>query len=432
MHGTPDFYYNNLDKNRPKQPNINNIAPPTPRQIANYITSPTPRQNANYITSPTPTPRQNANNRGVSPSRELNQDQSLKRSWCTSPIIANGLSSEIKELEMKEFERKINSNNIEYFVSKQYSKTLITYDVNHDSTKQLLGEGSFGKVYKGTFSQNNEQENIVIKVINRQQNDSDDLCTEIVTLHKLNHPNVVKFYGFVVEKNYYYIFLEYINGKELNWYITEKKLSIKTKINITMQAIQGLKYLHSINIYHRDIKPANFMISDNHGELVLKYIDFGFSCLKGSICNIGNDYKGTPYYMSPELFRSKIDKTYVINKNNIKYVDLWALGMMIHYMFTGKFILHTRTMEQLINDTANIKQETIQNAIEENFKDILCEVSEAIPLLEIKHIVIKLLSVYATNRKMPQSILLKEFYSISNSLYKQLNENLNQNCNKYY
>jgi serine/threonine protein kinase len=346
--------------------------------------------------------------------------RSKPREWC-STNYTDSLSGEIVALEMLEFTKNISEEGEEYFVSNKYPNDLIYYSPD----KKVLGEGAFGKVFKGIYSKNGIKKDIVIKNIKRHPS-NDDLCTEIVSLHKLNHPNVVKFYGFVVEKNYYYVFLEYINGKELEWYIKNNALTIKDKMNIAIQAIQGLKYLHSINVFHRDIKPANFMISKYNNKFILKYVDFGLSCSKNQTCN-GADFMGTPLFMSPELFESEKKKTYLLNsKEDIKFVDFWALGVTLYYMFTKKFIVESNKSKIVTykNFTTNLKQQDIENIVHENFKNIIGTTEDAVLLIEIQKIIIKMLSVSPFNRKIPSEELLKDFYDLPRKIFYVIGRNL--------
>jgi len=135
---------------------------------------------------------------------------------------------------------------------------------------------------------------------------------EINSLATCGHQNVIKIYDkdFVeysggdsgVKMNLPFYIMDYLNGyKDLNKYINEtfKKIKIDLLIEIFYQIFEGLKHIHSKNIFHNDIKPSNILISpDNH----LVIADFGFAWFiekdKSGKTIIG----GTERYWDPEIY----------------------------------------------------------------------------------------------------------------------------------
>ncbi|XP_075040296.1 protein kinase C delta type-like [Mixophyes fleayi] len=90
------------------------------------------------------------------------------------------------------------------------------------------------------------------------------------------------------------------------------------------EIICGIQYLHSRGIVHRDLKPANVLI-DNYGHV--KIADFGLVAMNifGTSTTCG--WTGTITYMAPEI---------IMKQRYAAGVDFWALGVMLHYMLTGK------------------------------------------------------------------------------------------------
>ncbi len=83
----------------------------------------------------------------------------------------------------------------------------------------------------------------------------------------------------------------------------------------------ALKYLHNSNIAYRDLKPENVILGKNG---YLKLVDFGFSKV---IQNRTFTVCGTPEYMAPEI---------ILKEGHDKACDLWALGIFIFEMLTGR------------------------------------------------------------------------------------------------
>ena len=192
---------------------------------------------------------------------------------------------------------------------------------------QVLGEGSFGFVAKAKSKLNHKI--YAIKQIDFSSLKGEkamELCqNEIITLKNLNHPLITKYYKSIKEGNCLYIIMEFMDNGDLGGLIKahkslKKPISEEKIMNIFIQAMKSLTFIHSHNLIHRDIKPENLFIS-NDGTLKLG--DFGVSA---SIVEKkdNNKYKniqeqiqkeliskwickgtcvGTPPFMSPEMLQ---------------------------------------------------------------------------------------------------------------------------------
>ena len=88
-------------------------------------------------------------------------------------------------------------------------------------------------------------------------------------------------------------------------------------LDILIQIITGIKYLHDNNIVHRDIKPQNILLNNN----IIKICDFGFSIIYKSYMDMFNTICGTPLYMCPEVLNQQ---NYTIKS------EIWSLGILFY------------------------------------------------------------------------------------------------------
>ncbi len=139
----------------------------------------------------------------------------------------------------------------------------------------------------------------------------------------LNHPHIVKFYGFYEEEGVFYVVEEFINGVTLGKYLSSTgALNEETVNNIASSICTALIKIHSLGIVHRDINPNNIMI-DNNG--IVKIIDFGISRINRSSKSADTHILGTHGYAAPEQ--------YGFSETNAK-ADIYSLGVLINYMLT--------------------------------------------------------------------------------------------------
>jgi len=196
--------------------------------------------------------------------------------------------------------------------------------------KRKIASGGMGDVY---LAEHKVLENIVaIKSLHSNlvgdENFRKRFRTEAKTHSKLIHPNIVKLTDFQEQKDGLYLIMEYIEGKQLNDYIsqdtgpiTEEKL-----IPLFSKVLSAIEYAHSKAVIHRDIKPANIIITP---EGNVKVIDFGIAK------NDDEDHGltktgvqvGTVSYMSPEQ----------VNAEKVDFLtDIYSLGVTLFQMAVGQ------------------------------------------------------------------------------------------------
>ena len=196
------------------------------------------------------------------------------------------------------------------------------YEIGNDLKYiDTIDRGAFGTVLHVLDIKSNEE--IAVKVLNKigkSLNYIEKKKEEISILKKLNHPNIVKIYGFIETNNQLLIKMEYIKyGTLKHWIQNKEKISEEEASKILSKILSAVEYLHSKQICHKDMKPENIMISKKNDLNSIKIIDFGLS--NNNFNNlINNDYSGTYIYMAPELIEKKL---YFIS------VDIWSIGILM-------------------------------------------------------------------------------------------------------
>ena len=158
---------------------------------------------------------------------------------------------------------------------------------------------------------------------------------EAEVLQRLKHPNIVRVFDHGSFGDTHYIAMEFLDGEELDRLIENRRIQVKTAINIMRYVADALRYIHAQGIIHRDIKPGNIMLLrdaidedgrvDQHG---VRLMDFGIAAGKVlTRLTITGARIGTPVYMSPEQAKGqRIDHR----------SDIYSLGIVFYESLTGQ------------------------------------------------------------------------------------------------
>ncbi len=202
------------------------------------------------------------------------------------------------------------------------------YDLSKDM--KFLGDidhGAFGKVIH--VHENKDNLDLAVKVINKIGTGLQlikKMKEEVSILKKLNHHNIVKFYGYSETNNQLLIKMEYIKyGTLSRWMKDHHKIKEDDASIIIGKVLSAVEYLHSMHICHRDIKPENIMISKENDLSSIKIIDFGLSAQHFNYLS-NNDYCGTFIYMAPEQIEKKL---YYYS------VDIWSIGILMYMLLNN-------------------------------------------------------------------------------------------------
>ncbi|XP_021804718.1 LEAF RUST 10 DISEASE-RESISTANCE LOCUS RECEPTOR-LIKE PROTEIN KINASE-like 2.4 [Prunus avium] len=175
--------------------------------------------------------------------------------------------------------------------------------------KNKLGEGGFGTVFKGKLRSGRFG---AIKMLGKSKANGEDFISEVATIGRIHHVNVVQLVGYCVEGSKRALVYEFMQNGSLDKYIYSKEgsnlLSYKKMYDISLGVARGIEYLHQgcdMQILHFDIKPRNILLDEN---FVPKISDFGLAKLyptDNSIVSL-TAARGTMGYMAPELFYKNI------------------------------------------------------------------------------------------------------------------------------
>ncbi|KAG0217908.1 hypothetical protein BGX33_009207 [Mortierella sp. NVP41] len=186
-----------------------------------------------------------------------------------------------------------------------------------------IGKGAFGSVYRGLHDTGTT---VAVKQINLSDIPSAELANimmEIDLLKKLNHANIVKYYGFEKTTDYLNIILEFCeNGSLRSLCKNFGKLPEHLGATYITQVLDGLIYLHDQGVIHRDIKGANILATK---EGVVKLADFGVATLSNDVGDMS--VAGTPYWMAPEIIELSGATT---------ASDIWSVGCTVIELLDGE------------------------------------------------------------------------------------------------
>ena len=193
-----------------------------------------------------------------------------------------------------------------------------------------IGRGGMAVVYKAL--QVSLGRYVALKVLNPYLASDPELVKrfqrEAEAAAVMKHPNIVTIYDVGEANGYYFIAMEYVKGKSLKEYLTEKgPLSPKETIRILRDVASALDYAHKRGFVHRDVKPSNVLIDAETGRALLT--DFGVVKALHEETHLTHTgtFIGTVRYSSPEQIQGKS-----VGEES----DLYSFGVMAYEMLSGR------------------------------------------------------------------------------------------------
>ena len=172
------------------------------------------------------------------------------------------------------------------------------------------------------------------------------LRSEVRLARQLAHPNVCRVYDIGEAHGDLYLSMEYVDGEDLAALLKRiGRVPIDKGIEIARKLCAGLAAAHAKGVLHRDFKPANIMI-DSHGEV--RIMDFGLAAIADQL-DTNDAFSGTPAYMAPEQ---------LAGKEATRQSDVYALGLVLYELFTGKPPFAGKDLQELQRQRAETPKTT--------------------------------------------------------------------------
>ena len=205
-----------------------------------------------------------------------------------------------------------------------------------------LAAGGMATIYLAVSEASGEL--VVLKIVPLESGSSDTTARfmrEFSLLSRISHPNVVRIYNQGFGEKLAYIAMEYFENGDLRSRMTAP-FAPRQAIDVGIQVASALAAAHGVGIVHRDLKPENLMVRAD-GQVVLA--DFGIAKVAGGTAGSQptltrtGELLGSPSYMSPEQVTGQV---------LTHRVDLYALGVVLYELCTGKRPYEATTVMELL------------------------------------------------------------------------------------
>jgi len=208
----------------------------------------------------------------------------------------------------------------------------------------LLGRGGMGEVYRADDLTLDHP--VALKFLPEDVAATDARVTqfhnELRVARQVSHKNVCRLYDLGESDGRRFLTMEYVDGEDLSVSLRRfGRMPPDKAVEIARQLCAGVSAAHEKGVLHRDLKPANIML-DGNGDV--RITDFGIATLGASV---GEGVAGTPQYMAPELLAGKPASA---------KSDIYALGLILFEIFTGKRAYEAKTIDELkqLHDTGTL------------------------------------------------------------------------------
>lgn len=209
--------------------------------------------------------------------------------------------------------------------------------------RDLLGEGAFGRVYRG-FDPELQRE-VAIKVPHRKGLTAgfrERFLREARAAATIHHPNVCPVYEVGTEGDLPYIVMHFVPGPTLAALLDRRKTPFPPRqaAGVVRKLALGVDAAHARGIVHRDLKPQNVLVDEAQAEVLVT--DFGVARIQGETrLTADGAILGTPAYMSPEQARGESTVVGPLS-------DVYSLGVILYRLLTGTVPFGGTVLEVMI------------------------------------------------------------------------------------
>ncbi|KAK8573633.1 hypothetical protein V6N13_009721 [Hibiscus sabdariffa] len=204
---------------------------------------------------------------------------------------------------------------------------------NNFNPRNQIGEGGFGRVYRGLIENPNRV--VAVKQLDRHgYQGNKEFLVEVLMLVLLKHPNLVELVGYCIDGDQRVLVYEYMTNGSLEDHLLDlspemKPLDWNTRIKIAVGAAKGLEYLHeraNPQVIYRDFKTSNILLDQDFNP---KLSDFGLAKVgpTGDNSHVFSRVIGTFGYCAPE---------YVLTGQLSTKSDVYSFGVVFLEMITGR------------------------------------------------------------------------------------------------
>jgi tetratricopeptide (TPR) repeat protein/tRNA A-37 threonylcarbamoyl transferase component Bud32 len=226
---------------------------------------------------------------------------------------------------------------------------------------EQLGMGSAGMIYRATDRLTGQT--VALKRVTALVRQPDPIATETMRLTLINefqmlaslhHPNIIGVldYGFDLQRQPYFT-MEYLHGART---ILEAGAGrpVSARVDLLIQVLEALIYLHRLGILHRDLKPSNVLVVDG----VARVMDFGLSVPRDE----ARGTVGTFAYMAPEV---------LLGNPASEAADLYAVGTIAYELFAGCHPFDLSNLGRFINGVLNAAPDLAALGVEEELAQVI-------------------------------------------------------------
>ncbi|CAA3030028.1 probable serine threonine- kinase PBL23 [Olea europaea subsp. europaea] len=204
------------------------------------------------------------------------------------------------------------------------------------NTETLIGEGGFGRVYKGHIESKNID--VAVKQLDRNGFQGNrEFLVEVLILSLLHHPNLVNLVGYCSDGDQRILVYEYMANGSLEDHLLnigrdKKPLDWNTRIKVAAGAAKGLEYLHETAnppVIYRDFKASNILLDESFNP---RLSDFGLAKLgpTGDKTHVSTRVMGTYGYCAPE---------YASTGKLTTKSDVYSFGVVFLELITGRRVI---------------------------------------------------------------------------------------------